>query len=117
WAMGLIGLAAARVVERYHRPTLLLGKHGDGVAKGSGRSIDHFNLLEGIDAQSDILVAYGGHEKAAGLQVKLEDFAAFRDRFAAFARDRLTADQLVPTIKADAVIEPAVINDEFVTEL
>lgn len=117
WAMGLIGLAAARVVERYHRPTLLLGKHGDGVAKGSGRSIDHFNLLEGIDAQADILVAYGGHEKAAGLQVKIEDFPAFRDRFLQFAKERLTADQLVPTVKVDAVIEPASISEAFVTDL
>ena len=117
WAMGLIGLAAARIVERYHRPTLLLGKHADGIAKGSGRSIEAFNLLAGIEAQSELLVAYGGHEKAAGLQLKESDLPEFRKRFIDFAASQLTDDDLVPTIKVDTQITADEITDEFVTEI
>lgn len=117
WAMGLIGLAASRIVERYHRPTLLLGKHKDGVAKGSGRSIETFNLLEGIHAQKDILTSYGGHEKAAGVQVPEARFSEFRERFIAYAADHLSAEELLLKLRADAEIKPVEITDELVTEL
>lgn len=117
WAMGLIGLAASRIVERYHRPTLLLGKHTDGIYKGSGRSIETFNLLEGIHSQRELLTSYGGHEKAAGLKVPADKFEEFKTNFIAFAAERLSAEELVPTLKADAEIKPDEITDELVTNL
>lgn len=117
WPLGVIGLAASRVVERYHRPTLLLGKHTDGIYKGSGRSIETFNLLEGIHAQRELLTSYGGHEKAAGLQVPADRFEEFKANFIAFAVERLSPEELVPTLKADAEIHPNEITDELVTTL
>ncbi len=117
WPLGLIGLAASRIVERYHRPTLLLGKHADGVYKGSGRSIEMFNLLEGIHSQRELLSSYGGHEKAAGIQVTADAFEDFKANFIAFASKRLGPEELVPTLKADAEIRPDEITDELVTKL
>lgn len=117
WPLGLIGLVASRVVERYHRPTLLLGKHSDGIYKGSGRSIETFNLLEGIHAQRELLTSYGGHEKAAGVQVSADQFDQFKSNFIAFAAERLSPEELIPTLKADAEIRPEEITDELVTQL
>lgn len=117
WPPGLIGLAAARIMERYHRPVILLGTDGQGLAKGSGRSIDGFSLLEGIDAQKALLVSYGGHDKAAGLAMEESSFAAFRAAFVEFARKRLNQEQLIPSSRADAVLQPGMITDELVTDV
>ncbi|MGI6103284.1 MAG: single-stranded-DNA-specific exonuclease RecJ [Patescibacteria group bacterium] len=114
WPVGLIGLAASRVVERFYRPTILLGRSGDE-AKGSGRSIDGFDLLAGIDAQKALLTGYGGHTKAAGLHLPVANVEAFAAGFRAFAVERLSADQLVRTLRADAIISPAEVTDELVT--
>ncbi|MBI4032603.1 single-stranded-DNA-specific exonuclease RecJ [Candidatus Berkelbacteria bacterium] len=121
WPAGLIGLAAGRIVERYHRPVILLGRDGDGKAKGSGRSISRtageFNLLEGISAQKELLVSYGGHERAAGLQLSEDDFVEFQRRFIEFAASRLDAEALMPTERVDAVLKPEEVTDDLVTDL
>ncbi len=116
WPTGVIGLAASRVVERYHRPAIVLGIH-DGIAKGSGRSIRGFNLLAGIDAHKALLLTHGGHEMAAGLQLKAADLPAFTDRFTNFARERLSEADLIPTKTADMVLEPAAATKELVAAL
>ncbi|MEK7184296.1 MAG: single-stranded-DNA-specific exonuclease RecJ [Patescibacteria group bacterium] len=116
WGGGVVGLAASRLVERYHRPVIVLTIK-DGIAKGSGRSIDGFDLLAGIDSCQDILITYGGHVMAAGLQLKVEQLETFRDRFIAYAKQNLTPEQLVRRKTADLLIEPAQITDELVTTL
>lgn len=116
WPTGVIGLAASRLTERYHRPSIVLGIH-DGIAKGSGRSISGFNLLAGIADCHDLLLTYGGHEKAAGLQMDVAQFTAFKDRFVAYAGANITAESLVPAKKADLILQPDAITYEFVQTL
>ncbi len=114
WPLGVIGLAAGRIAERYHRPTVLLGIH-DGIAKGSGRSIEGFNLLAGIDACQSLLITYGGHEAAAGLQLKVEQLPAFAEQLVAYADANLTPEQLVRRAVADLLLDPTQVTDELVT--
>ena len=117
WPPGLIGLAASRLIEKVHRPVILLGDDGSGTYKGSGRSIESFNLLEAITAQKELLGSYGGHEKAAGLQIKSENFPEFQRRFNEYAEQQLSAEDLAPTIHADAIISPDELTPDFVDEL
>lgn len=116
WPTGVIGLAASRLTERYHRPAIVLGIQND-IAKGSGRSISGFNLLAGITDCHDLLLTYGGHDKAAGLQMDVGQFSAFKERFLAYAGKNISPESLVPTKKADLVLQPEVITEEFVQTL
>ena len=113
WSPGLIGLAASRLIERVHRPVILLGDDGSGVLKGSGRSIETFNLLGAIAAQRELLTSYGGHEKAAGLQITREKFEEFQERFIQYVSENTREEDLVPTIRADAVIAPNELTDDL----
>jgi len=100
WHPGVIGIVASRIVEEFGRPTILIALDGEE-GKGSGRSIGAFDLHAGIGACQDLLVRYGGHRAAAGLTIARANVAAFADRFAAVARERLTADDLVPELRVD----------------
>ncbi len=103
WHEGVIGIVASRLVERYHRPTVLLSVT-EGVAKGSGRSIPPYDLMSGLWACDDLLTVFGGHRQAAGMTLpgdRVDEFAAC---LTAHAAAHLTADDLVPVYRADAVI-------------
>jgi single-stranded-DNA-specific exonuclease len=103
WHEGVVGIVAARLVERYHRPAILLGL-GDGVAKGSGRSIPRYDIMQGLNACSDHLVIYGGHPQAVGLTLEAEKVDDFRAAIERHAATMLTSGDLVPTFRSDAVL-------------
>ncbi len=103
WHEGVVGIVASRLVERYYRPTILLGVR-DGVAKGSGRSISQYNLIEGLDACAEFLTVYGGHPQAAGLTLPAERVEDFRRSIVRHAADRLDASALSPRYRADVVL-------------
>jgi len=100
WHAGVIGIVASRVVERTGRPAMLIAVQ-DGVGKGSGRSIGAFDLHAALLACGDLLVKYGGHRAAAGLTIEASRIPEFRERFNAIARERLTAEDLVPRLRTD----------------
>ncbi len=100
WSPGVIGIVCSRLVEKYHRPTLLL-QRDNGVCQGSGRSIDGFSLHAALESCADMLDRFGGHDMAAGLAVQTERFAAFADRFIAIANEKLGAAELTPTLRID----------------
>lgn len=100
WHPGVIGIVASRLVEDLARPVLLVAFE-EGVGKGSGRSISAFDLHAGLTACKDLLVRYGGHRAAAGITIEARRMEAFRERFNAVARERLTADDLVPRVRVD----------------
>jgi single-stranded-DNA-specific exonuclease len=100
WHPGVVGIVASRVVERYGRPTFLLALDG-GVGKGSGRSISGFDLHAALHECTDLLERWGGHKMAAGLTLKRENLAAFKERFAAVGRERLTPSDLGPRQRID----------------
>ena len=104
WHPGVIGIVASRLVERHHRPTVVVSLDGEGDARGSGRSIPGFDLLAALEACSEHLTGFGGHRAAAGLQLRAEDLDAFRSAFAAHANSVLGPDDLGRTERIDATV-------------
>ena len=107
WHEGVIGIVASRVVERYHRPVVLIAGGGDEW-KGSGRSIPAFDLHGALGACSAHLERYGGHRAAAGLSVRPECAEAFAEAFAEHADAALSEIDLRPVTTVDAVLPPGV---------
>jgi single-stranded-DNA-specific exonuclease len=103
WHPGVIGIVAARIAERHHRPAVLIALDGEE-GTGSGRSIPAFDLLAGLTAGAHHLERYGGHRAAAGLTIARGAVDAFRERFVAHAADVLTPADLVPECRVDAVV-------------
>ena len=99
WHPGVIGIVAARIAERHHRPAVLIALDGEE-GTGSGRSIPAFDLLGGLHAAARHLDRYGGHRAAAGLTIARDDVDAFREAFAAHAAEVLTPDRSRPRAAA-----------------
>lgn len=78
WPGGVVGIVANRLVDRYHKPALLLTESEDGILRGSARSIEGLHITEAITTQKDLLLGFGGHPMAAGLSLHKENFSAFR---------------------------------------
>jgi single-stranded-DNA-specific exonuclease len=104
WHPGVVGIVASRIVERHHRPALLIALDGDQPAHGSGRSIAGFDLLEALNACAGELLRYGGHKAAAGVTVAPERVEALRGAFEAHAARVLTPELLEPVERVDAVL-------------
>jgi single-stranded-DNA-specific exonuclease len=102
WHPGVIGIVAARIAERHHRPAVLIALDGDE-GTGSGRSIPAFDLLAGLHAGAGQLERYGGHRAAAGLSLRRSAVDAFRDAFCAHAAAVLSPEDLTPEVRVDAV--------------
>ena len=100
WHPGVIGIVASRIVEEFGRPTVLVALD-PAEGKGSGRSIPAFDLHAGLGACRDLLLRFGGHRSAAGISIARERVPAFAERFNAVARERLTAEDLVPELRVD----------------
>jgi single-stranded-DNA-specific exonuclease len=103
WHPGVVGIVASRIVERHHRPAILVALE-DGVGSGSGRSIPGFDLLGGLHAAAEHLRRYGGHRAAAGLTIDATQLEAFRAAFEAHAEAVLTPDLLEPVERVDAIV-------------
>jgi single-stranded-DNA-specific exonuclease len=110
WHRGVVGIVASRVVERYHRPVIILGV-ADGVAQGSGRSIHAFHLLEALESMRDLFTKFGGHAHAAGLTLPAASLDSFRTRLQAFARERLSPEDMRAVVEVDAELGLSDIND------
>lgn len=103
WHQGVIGIVASRLVEKYHLPVVLLSICGD-IAKGSCRSIPALNLYEAINAESDILLQFGGHHQAAGLTLPAEKVDEFRDRFRNYVALHLQKEDYYPELDVDCAL-------------
>ena len=117
WHQGVIGIVASRIVERYHRPTILIAVDEDGVAKGSGRSIPGFHLLEALTACSGDLERFGGHRYAAGVGLAADNIDRFAASFEAAAGRILGDTELLPTLDIDGEIMPADLDLSLALEL
>ena len=117
WHPGVIGIVASRLVERYHRPVVVISLEADGSGRGSGRSIPGFDLLAGLEACSDFLGSFGGHKAAAGLELKAGELAAFREAFAAHASSVLGPEDLKRTERIDAIVGGASLGLDLAEEL
>jgi len=112
WHLGVIGIVASRIVERYHLPTVMISLK-DGVGKGSARSIPGFHLCEALYKCEDLLLQYGGHKYAAGLSIESKNVEKFRKKFIEVSNSELTADDIQPKLKIDMEIELSEVTDDF----
>jgi single-stranded-DNA-specific exonuclease len=118
WHRGVLGIVASRLVDRLQRPVFVLGRNpDDGLASGSGRSIPAFHLLEALESMSDLFVRFGGHAHAAGVTLQTEQVEEFRRRFNAFAASRLCADDFLPRLEIDAVLDLREITERGIEEI
>ena len=104
WHPGVVGIVASRLVERHHRPVVVISLDGEGGGRGSGRSIPGFDLHAALEACSEHLESFGGHRAAAGLSLRREDVDAFREAFAAHAAAVLGPEELRRTERVDAMV-------------
>ncbi len=98
------GIIAGRVKEKYHRPTIILVGDGD-MLRGSGRSIEGYNIHDGLSACRDLLLEFGGHPMAAGLSISADNVTTLRERLN--AQCRLTAEDMLPVYRIDCPLIPA----------
>jgi single-stranded-DNA-specific exonuclease len=104
WHPGVIGIVASRIVERHHRPTVMIALRGEEPAQGSGRSIPGFDLLGALHACADRMIRYGGHRAAAGLTIEPSEVEGLRAALEDHAQQVLTPDLLQPVERVDAVV-------------
>ncbi len=112
WHPGVIGIVASRLVERYGRPTFLIGWDGD-TGRGSGRSIAGFDLHAALHRVGHHLEKYGGHTMAAGLTIRRERYEPFRVAFLEIAGQALGPDDLVPAQRVDLELPLGLVSDEL----
>jgi len=117
WHPGVIGIVASRIVERHHRPTILVALNGEEPAPGSGRSIPGFDLLGGLHVCAEHMISYGGHRAAAGLSIDPTQVPALRAAFERHAEQVLTPDLLQPVERVDAVVSGSQLGLPLAEEL
>lgn len=112
WHRGVLGIVASRIVDRFHRPTLVLGLE-DGEASGSGRSISAFHMLEALESMRHLFVKFGGHRQAAGATLTGANVAEFRRAFTAYAQAHLSVEELQPSQRIDSLVALPELDDEL----
>jgi single-stranded-DNA-specific exonuclease len=112
WHKGVIGIVAARCVEKYYRPTVILTESNDKIT-GSARSVRDFDLYEAINSCSDLLEKFGGHKYAAGLTMEKTNLVAFQQRFEEVVSQTITEEMLIPVVEIDVPIQFDSMNDKF----
>lgn len=116
WFPGVIGIVASRLVERFHRPTILLGTI-DGVVTGSARSIEGINIFDALQECKDLLARFGGHAFAAGLSLEISRLPALQERFDHAVGTRVKPETLQPAIHVDAPLRLHEIDRRFLAVL
>jgi single-stranded-DNA-specific exonuclease len=112
WHKGVIGIVASRLLEYFYKPTVILTR-SNGLATGSARSVNGFDLYQAIEACSDLLVNFGGHKYAAGLTMKVSDVQRFTERFEEIVNETINPEQLIPVVEIDLELQLKEINDKF----
>ncbi len=116
WHRGVIGLAASKIAERINRPCVVISLDGE-VGHGSARSIEAYQLFNGLTACRDLLVKFGGHSHAAGLTIKRDRIGEFRRRLNEHAASCLTEEDLTPVLRLDAELPAEAITFQLSQEL
>ena len=116
WHKGIIGIVASRLTELYYKPTVVL-THANGLATGSSRSVQGFDVYSAVESTRDLLENFGGHTYAVGLSLKEENIPEFTRRFEEYVNANIRSDQLTPLLDIDAYITFSDITPEFLTLL
>jgi single-stranded-DNA-specific exonuclease len=117
WHLGVVGIVAARLVERYHRPAFVISVSDQGIGKGSARGVPGFNLYAALAQCRDLLIGFGGHPNAAGLTVGEDQLPFLRERLVAIAEQWISNQPRRQVLHVDALVELADIRPAVVHEL
>jgi single-stranded-DNA-specific exonuclease len=123
WHLGVLGIVASRLVERFSRPVFVLSdaNHNGGQSEphvsGSGRSIPAFHLLEALESMPDLFTKFGGHRQAAGLTLRAAGVSEFQRRFNTFARSKLAPDDLCPQYTVDASADFSELSERCICQV
>ena len=116
WHPGVIGIVAARIAEEYYRPTFLISVMGES-GKGSGRSIPSFHLYDALAGCQELLISFGGHAYAAGVEIDQKMVPRLKEKLDQQARKQLSPEDLIPTLGIDAEIPFVAINRPLLGEI
>lgn len=116
WHKGVIGIVAARCIEKYYRPTVILTESNNKIT-GSARSVNGFDLYQAILRCSDLLEKFGGHKYAAGLTLEARNLEAFQQRFEEVVSSTITTEMMTPVVEIDYTIPLDAVNAKFVNVL
>jgi single-stranded-DNA-specific exonuclease len=118
WHQGVIGIVASRLKDKFYRPTITFAPGGEGLIKGSGRSIAGFHLRDALDLVSKhaptLIQKFGGHAMAAGLTIRADGFEGFTHAFEAVGKSSLTQNQLERVLETDGALEDAYCTTQFI---
>jgi single-stranded-DNA-specific exonuclease len=117
WPAGVLGIVASRIVELFYRPVIIVTVNENGLAMGSARSIEGFDITSAIAEGKDLLLNFGGHPMAAGLSMKEKNLAEFRRRMNRIAANRLSAMTNIEALQIDDYLQFDEINLEIVQEI
>jgi single-stranded-DNA-specific exonuclease len=116
WHSGVIGIVASRIIDEFNRPTVMINI-SNGIGHGSGRSIEGFNLYQGLAACAGHLISFGGHEMAAGLRIETDKIPAFAEAFEEYARNNMPTGLTESTLDIEAEVSIRDFNDRVMREL
>lgn len=121
WHLGVLGIVASRLVERFYRPVFVLSdavsQTGEPMLSGSGRSIPGFHLLEALESMPEVFSRFGGHRQAAGVTLLAERLEEFRSRFEQYACERLTPGDLCRRHAIDAAVSFAELSERAIQQV
>jgi len=113
WHPGVLGIVASRIAHKHHRPAIVIGFDETGIGKGSGRSIEGFNLVQALTRCAGKIDKYGGHEMAAGLTIQEKNVDLFAEQFRRTARELLSDEDLQARLQLDHEISFSELNFDF----
>lgn len=116
WHKGIIGIVASRLTELYYKPSVVLTL-SDGIATGSSRSVQGYDVYKAVESTRDLLENFGGHTYAVGLSLKEENIPEFSKRFEEYVAETIQPNQLTPTVSIDTFLKFDDITNEFMSYL
>jgi single-stranded-DNA-specific exonuclease len=117
WHLGVVGIVASRLVERFHRPAIVATVLPNEIAKGSVRTVSGLDVYQALQGCADLLLAFGGHPSAAGVTLQPEQLPALRDRFSRVVGDATGPEKPIPVLHVDAEVGLRDVNQQLVLEL
>lgn len=117
WHPGVVGIVASRILREFHLPVIVVGFDTGGLGKGSGRSVEGFNLVDALTVCAGELIKFGGHAMAAGITIAHDRLNVFRDKFQEIAASKITDDMVAPKLKIDGIVAFKDINAGFLSAL
>ncbi|MBU0896915.1 MAG: single-stranded-DNA-specific exonuclease RecJ [Candidatus Omnitrophota bacterium] len=116
WHRGVLGIVASRLADKYYRPSFVISFEGD-IGRGSARSIHSVHLMKALDKCANLLTTYGGHKKAAGIQISKQELGTFTERINSFIKEDSAPQDFIPVLSVDLKMKFADIDVNFIEEI